>query len=1435
MNYPARFLALCAALSACAALPAAARPPVPLAHPAPGHRLQFDPRKFMRVSQLRPGMRGYALTVFHGTKIERFGIEILGVIKKYNEGQDYILFRATSGPSVTQHLNIAHGMSGSPIYINGKMVGAISMEVSNGTQGPSFGRDPIGLATPIEEMFDAWSPDLPSKPNEISAGPVNGNAGGYDALNFQTIDLPITVSGVTSSGIARLNAAFAPYHLRLMAGGGGGTRPAKDLIKAGAALQPGAAVGVSLMQGDMDFTATGTVTYRDGNRVLLFGHPFFNLGPVDAALTTASVAGIYPSYEDSVKLGQPLETVGRIFQDRPFSVGGVVGSLPQMIPMTVAVDDQSIKRHKTFHVRIINHPLLTSQLVTMAADQSIAQVHGLPGDSMATVTMDVDVEEIGRVRRTNTFYDAVSIDQAAIGDLQSLMQLLGANPFYPLAVKSIKMAVTIQNRHDTAEIDHIFLRQSKFAPGDVVPIGVVLKPYKHPRITRTISVKIPAGTPDGPLALRVQGGGEGSGGISIGGLILIPASTPSEPANTVGQLVKQFEEKPRNNELVAHLTLPTTAINIDGEKLTNLPPTLASVMRATRSSGLKTENDEVKVVQTTPYIVSGSESLSITVQKKDETESTKTTAPAVTPAPAASASDDSGPGQSASAAPADPGTAVDALPMAPAPSTPGADRPPAPNSGGADRPPTPNPGGGGGGVASQAATTLASPAPVAAPATPAVKAVGRLATIWRQDSMTDFAAGVLKNASVSSTGDVRLSAALQKLADTPETYVWSLQPDGRGNVYLGTGDRGIIDKMTADGKVAPFFKTGQLEVTALAMDGEGNVYAGTAPDGVVYRVAPDGRGSKFFTAHEKYVTALSSSPGMIYIATGGGTGRVYSAADSNLRTNLPSLFTSPFTSPEAHILSLATDKSGNVYAGSSPDGIVYKITPDGKSSVLYDATEPNISALAADSQGNVYVGTQPQGTIYKIASDGRAKLLSSKATSGIMSLRTDADDNLYACAGSTIYEIAPDETVQTFTASNDEQFLTLAVDGNGGRVYAGTGTVGSVYGLGGGGTGSLQGQFSSAIHDAGLPSRWGTLTWTAETPLGTGVTMQTRSGDVPQPDTSWSAWSPAYTQSTGENIVSPPARYLQYRAVLTRDAEAAPGAAPKLRGVTVYYLTRNQPPTVHVTSPTDSAALHKAALLQWTASDPDNDTLAYDLSYSSDGGKTWTPIRKKAVPQGPNAVPQATPASTAATGPVTEQEVMAKATQMIAALDRQHPGLSPTVRARMISQATDVIRSSLESQRGAPSATPTGAAVKDTTFSWDTTEVPDGTYQIRVIASDKPSNPADALTAQSISSPFQVANTPPTLTLGAYTLNPDKTATIHGVAQTKTAFVRAVQGRIDNGDFVAALADDGLFDSTREPFTVTIGPFSPGPHTIEVQVIDQAGNYTGTKINATMH
>ncbi len=1444
MNPSARFTRAALAallLGAGAAAPSAqARPPVPVRHPAPGQRLQWDSKKFMHVSELRPGMRGYALTVFRGTKIERFGIEILGVVAKFNEGKDYILFRALDGPPVTRALGIAHGMSGSPIYINGRLVGAISM----GIPGTQFARDPIALATPIEDMFDSWSTDLPKKPSGMSAAPPSQTglsadlaAQGYS--QFQPLDLPVVASGLSARSIARLNAhlngTLAPYHFSVLAGGGaGGVDTNTNPLARGASLVPGSAVGVSLVQGDVDLTATGTVTYRDGNRLLLFGHPFTSLGPIDAALTTAYVVSIFPSYQDSIKIGSPIKTVGRIFQDRPFAVGGVIGTLPQMVPMTVSVNDESIHRRKDFHVRIINHPLLTGQFISQVADAAIAQVHGQPGDSVAQVSMDVDVEEIGHVRRTNVFYDALSIDQTAIGDLDNLMGLLSSNPFYPLAVKSVKMAVTIQNRHDTAEIDHLFVKQSHFAPGDTVDVGVVLKPYKRPLYTRTVSVKIPLNTPDGSLPLSVAGGGSGGGVVSLlGGLIQVRSSEPTGTAANVAQLVKNFTEKPRNNELVARLLLPTSAVTIQGEKLSGLPPTLASVMQSTRTTGVKTTRDEVKVTQAVPYIVSGSQTLSIMVRRKSQSESPHPAPAAEPPSTAAAAAPPASGGDAPTTALSQDGTesgdaAMMLLPTEFDALASGAQAPAAARMTSTSV------------TVSAITVTPSAPTvtPIAPPAAPtatdtaaatdtstaaAIKPVGRLPSVWRQNTPADFTAGTLKNVAVTSLGDVRLSPSLQKIADTTENYVWAMQPDGKGSVYLATGDGGMIYKMDASGKPAPFFKTGELEVTSLALDSDGMLYAGTAPHGQVFRVGPDGKGAKLFTTQEKYVTALASGQHKLYVATGGGTGRVYNVdPDSHVTGRslavevlkpgaaLSSVASTWFISPEANILSLAADKDGNVYAGSGPDGIVYKITPDGQSRVFYDAPEPNISALAVGADGSVYAGTTPTGTVYKISPDGSARRLLGRAAAGVLSLKLDADGAVYAVNGGTVTKINPDETTQSFsTATGDEQFLSLALDPATSAVYAGTGSVGSVYKIGADAApgGGLQGLFQSTVHDAGLRAQWGTLAWTADTPAGSSLGLQTRSGDVERPDETWSAWSAPLTNPTGQTVQSPPARFIQYQAVMS-----GAGSVPKLRGVSLYYLPRNRPPTVSVSKPVGGDAVSHAALLQWSGSDPDKDTLAYDVAYSSDGGATWTPIKKRATPATAKA-----------------KDASARAAESKASLDKLK-NIPPAIRARIAAQLkSDAADTEVAGDTARNNTTQGATGLKETSFSWDTTEVPDGTYQIRVVASDRPSNPDGSLTAKAVSAPFLIANAKPTLTLGVPAVSPaapdgTSTVTLTGTAATGLAFVKAVQGKADGGDSVAAAASDGLFDSPSEAFTLTLPGLAAGSHKITVETLDQAGN-----------
>ena len=610
-------------------------------------------------------------------------------------------------------------------------------------------------------------------------------------------------------------------------------------------------------------------------------------------------------------------------------------------------------------------------------------------------------------------------------------------------------------------------------------------------------------------------------------------------------------------------------------------------MQSPRTTGYRTTRDEVKQTLTVPYLVSGSQTLTLTVQRKDLSDTARGAAgvgaAGVTTTTTTSTS--SAPAASSALLPADDGDtlAFQSLALvtnAPEP-TPARSSPSLPKREGNE--------------AEGTAPAEAAAAPAASSSTPTVKPVGRLPSVWRQTSQADFAAGTLANVAVSSLGDVRLSPSLTKAAETGENYVWAVQPDGHGGAYFATGDSGVVYKRSSDGKVSPFFRTGELEATCLSLDDAGNLYVGTAPNGFVFRVAPDGKGAKVFTAKEKYITALAQSKSAVYVATGGGTGRIY-----QIGSEAP-----VFTSPETHILSLATGKDGILYAGSSPSGIVYKITPDGKTSVLYDAAEPNVPALTTDSLGNVYAGTSAAGNVYKIAPDGTAKKLAGLPSAAVTSLKTDNADTVYAASGGTITKIAPDNSVQTYTTPADPQFISLAVDPQAQTLYAGTGTGGSVYTLGAAGSGTAEGTFQSAVHDAGRRAQWGTLAWQADTPDGSRITLQTRSGDVARPDSSWSAWSVPYTQPRGETVTSPPARFLQYQARFT-------GAAPKLSAVAVYYLPRNQVPTVSLAKPAAGDAVSKTTTLNWTASDPDKDTLSYDVSYSADGGKTWKPITASA-------------------------------------------------------------------------------------------------------------------------------------------------------------------------------------------------------------------------------
>ena len=376
---------------------------------------KVNAREYMPTSELRPGMKGYGLTVFKGTKIERFDVTILGVLKKVQYGRDLILVRLNGGPVTKRYANIIAGMSGSPVYINGRLVGAVSY-------GIPFAREPLGFLTPIQDMLEAWDPDLPqiASAGGLSAsgdtGPaipaslmidgrhVTGirlaapgtgafaiSAGG--TLTLTPLMTPLTVTGVSASRLPALAKLLAPLGLR-PSQAGSAVPPAGTQ---GSAMIPGGAVGVSLATGDLDMTAIGTLTYRRGNKVVAFGHPYAvqptGIGPLDAPMFSAYIHDILPSYQSSEKVGSAVRLVGRIFQDRPSAIGGEIGGKPRMVPIALDIEDRSIKRTRHFRAQVVRHPLITGQLAAFAASNAIFELHGQPGDASRH---GVQVSRVGR-------------------------------------------------------------------------------------------------------------------------------------------------------------------------------------------------------------------------------------------------------------------------------------------------------------------------------------------------------------------------------------------------------------------------------------------------------------------------------------------------------------------------------------------------------------------------------------------------------------------------------------------------------------------------------------------------------------------------------------------------------------------------------------------------------------------------------------------------------------------------------------------------------------------------------------------------------------------------------------------------------------------------------------------------------------------------------
>ncbi len=708
-------------------------------------------------------------------------------------------------------------------------------------------------------------------------------------------------------------------------------------------------------------------------------------------------------------------------------------------------------------------------------------------------------------------------------------------------------------------------------------------------------------------------------------------------------------------------------------------------------------------------------------------------------------------------------------------------------------------------------------------------------------TQADFLKGELDGLAIDSRGQLTIGAASELVYETAAPFLWSMIPAPDGGLWVGTGNEGKVFRIDSQGRGTTFFDAAELEAHALAPAPDGGLYVGTSPDGKVYKIDRRGTAVTFFEPGERYIWAMASDArGQLYVATG-PKGGVYKVAADGTGTKF-------YTAQATNVTAIALEPGGrNIVIGTDSPGRVLRIDADGKPFLLLDTPFEEIRSLRYDDKGALYVaavngrgGSAPapradsgapsapssdgtaapvpvvsvsteitaiavvdsgpsaaaastapdrrtlKGAVFKIAPDGLWDKLWESRDDSPYDVSFDAQNRLIVATGNRgkLYRLEGDPLQPTLVATaGGQQVTSLWRDGRG-RLHYATANPGKVYRLSS--DRAPRGTYESDIRDAGMVSTWGAISWRGTAPAGATIQVSTRSGNSEPPNDTWSEWSAPYTVQTGSPVVSPKARYLQWRAVL------AGSNSPVLTSVTVAYLQRNLRPQVQ------SITVHPPGIVfqkPYSAGDPD--LAGFD--------NQSTPERRLT-----NA------AMTSGAGSAVGRKTYAQGLQTLQwrATDENDDDLTFDVLYRREGETTwKTLRQRLA----------------EPILVWDTTSVPNGTYTVRIVASDAPSNPNDAaLTGEADSTVLEIDNAAPAFTAQPAQFAGGQTTVTLEVRDDHSAILK-VEYSQDGTTWRSAFPVDGMADSRSERYVITIAG-ELGTRGLSVRAQDALNNVATTHI-----
>jgi hypothetical protein len=586
------------------------------------------PETYWQVDDVRPGMKGQGRTVMHGTKVESFDAEVLGVLKNTSPGRDLVLCRL-SGLNLDKTGVIA-GMSGSPVYLDGKLLGAVAYAWA-------YGKEPIAGVTPFSQMAgcveaferrDAAEQGKPRKVGLRAPLTIDGQtfdsvtvAQGYDdpepaaagGLTMIPLRTPLAATGFTPRSLAALGERLKGTGLVPVQGGGASARVADEEKET--PLEPGAPLAVSLIQGDFDLSGIGTVTHIDGNRVYGWGHPFLTLGPCDYPLMTGYIHTIYPRVSVSFKMGSPLRTVGLVNADVSTCIAGWLDRKPDLMPMRISVSREQDDPCQTFNVQMVRQRALLPSLVFAALINSVDMEGDLPEEMTALLNVRIEVEgQKEPIVLQDTFsgssYSGSRAPQALFNQVANLVLQLTYNYHEPVRISRIDCETQILNGRRTAEVETVELESETYAPGETVRANVFLRPYRGELRRLRVGLKLPADLPEGSYTATVCDEPSSARADLRDNPNL---NNPRDLAQALAGLRVQTAAKRTN--LVLRVPTPAAGVAVDGKSLPDLPPSMVQVLGNTRRSGALPMGKALVSRLGTEWVIVGSESAKFTVTK----------------------------------------------------------------------------------------------------------------------------------------------------------------------------------------------------------------------------------------------------------------------------------------------------------------------------------------------------------------------------------------------------------------------------------------------------------------------------------------------------------------------------------------------------------------------------------------------------------------------------------------------------------------------------------------------------------------------------------------------------------------------------------------------------------------------------------------------------